>query len=106
MEYNSARELEVVLRLAEKSGAHVVAFQAERDARVPTIVRPSTSFDDVGVAALSRHLRLFVGTPKNSVQPWFPLSLPPGDLRSGAVRCNLHVLILKNCGSKGGRNIA
>jgi len=55
---------------------------------------------------MSRHLRLYVGANQKFVQPWFPLSLPPCDFRAGAVGCNLDVLILKNGGSKSGRDIA
>src|SRR5438445_5920266 len=106
MEYDSTRKLEVVLRLAEKTGAHIVPLQAERDARPPAIVGSSSGFDDVRVAALIRYLRLQVGAPENSVQPGFPLFLPPGDLRTGAVGRDLHVLILKNGGRKGGGDIA
>src|SRR6266481_6102209 len=106
MEDDSTRKLEVVLRLVEKTGAHIVPLQAERDAWVPTIIRPSTGFDDVRVAALTSDLRLLVSAPENSMQPGFPLFLPPGDFRTGAVGRDLHVLILKNGGRKGGGDIA
>jgi hypothetical protein len=51
-------------------------------------------------------LRLFVSAAKNSVQPGFPLFLLPGDLRAGAVRCNLHVFAEENRGGKNGGNVS
>src|SRR5260370_221443 len=79
-ENDSTRKLEVVLRLFEEAGEHVVAFQANGDGRVPAVVRSTASFDGIRVAAESCDLRLFVGAPKNSVQPLLPLVPPPDKL--------------------------
>ena len=92
--------------MVEKTGANIVPLESERDAGVPAIIRPSTSFDDVRVAALTHDLRLLVSAPENSVQPGLPLFPPPGDLRAGTVGGDLHVLILKNRGRKDGDEIA
>src|SRR5258707_11849966 len=106
VENDPARELEVVLSLLEESGAHVVAFQPEREARVPAIIRAAASLNGVGVFGLSRDLRLFVSTAKNPVQPGFPLLLPPGNLRARAISCNLNVLVLQNRWGKGGSKVS
>src|SRR5260370_12783014 len=104
VENDSARKLEVVLRLLKEPGCQGVALQAKRDARVPAIVRSTAGLDGVGVAALSRDLGLYASAAKNSVQPGFPLFLPPGDLRAPTVGCDLHVFVSKNRGSKDGGN--
>src|SRR6267142_3838529 len=106
VENDSARKLEVVLRLLKEAGAHVVAFQAERDARVPAIIRSTAGLDGVGVAALSRDLGLYASAAKNSVQPGFPLFLSPGDLRAPTIGSDLHVFVGKNRGGKDGGNVS
>jgi len=50
----------------KKAVAHVVAFQPEREARVPAIIRAAASLNGVGVFGLSGDLRLFVSAAKNS----------------------------------------
>src|SRR6267154_532485 len=85
VENDSACKLKIVLRLLKEGGAHVVAFQAEREARVPAVIRSAAALDDIGAAALSRNLRPFLGATKNYVQPGFPLLPAKGDLRAGAV---------------------
>src|SRR5260370_532021 len=104
VENDSARKLEVVLRLLKEPDANVVDVEAKRDARVQAIVRSTAGLDGVGVAALSRDLGLYASAAKNSVQPGFPLFLPPGDLRAPTVGCDLHVFVGKNRGSKDGGN--
>src|SRR6266480_3427551 len=93
VENDSASQLETVLRLIKEAGAHVVAFQAEREARVPAVIRSAAALDDIGAAALSRNLRPFLSATKNYVQPGFPLFPAQGDLRASAVRSNLHVFV-------------
>src|SRR5712664_3037877 len=90
----------------EKTGANVVRFKPEGNPWIPAVIRPAAGFDGVTAAALSVDLRLFVGAAKNSMQPGFPLFLPPGDLRASAIRCDLYVLVPKNRWGKGGGNVA
>src|SRR5260370_17014070 len=98
VENDSARKLEVVLRLLKEPGAHVVALQAKRDARVPAIVRSTAGLDGVGVAALSRDLGLYASAAKNSVQPGFPLFLPPAHLPPPPLGPHLHYFFPNNRG--------
>src|SRR6267143_5905099 len=106
VENDSARNLEAVLRLAKEAGAHVIAFQAERNAWVPAVISSTTGLDDVRVALLSDNLGLFAGAAKNCVQPGFPMFLPPGDLWTGAIGCNLHVFVGENRGGKDAGNVS
>src|SRR5216684_5306428 len=90
----------------EKTGANVVRFKPEGNPWIPAVIRSAAGFDGVTAPALSGDLRLFVSAAKNSVQPGFPLFLPPGDLWAGAIGCNLHVFVGKNRRGKDGANVA
>src|SRR5258708_1954535 len=106
VENDSAAELEVVLRLTKKTGAHIVTFQAEGYARVPSVIGAATSLYRIRVAAACRGLRLFVGAAKHCMSPGLPPFLPPGDLRPGAVQCELYVFVCENRGTKGRSNVS
>ena len=47
VEDDSASDLDIVLRLMEEPGAHVVALRAERNARIPPVVSSAAKLDRV-----------------------------------------------------------
>ncbi len=63
----SAGKLHVILRLMEEAGAHVIAFRAEGEVRIPAVIRSAAELHGIRVAAAKRRLRTFVRATKDCV---------------------------------------
>src|SRR5262249_11033706 len=106
MHHDSSGKLEIVLGLAEKSGADVIGFQPTRKAGIEAVVRATTRLDAVGVATVPGNLRLFMSSAKDAVHPRFPVLSPPSDLRPAPVDHQLHVFAVENFRGKRHRDIS
>jgi hypothetical protein len=58
MENDTREPLKVVLRLTEEACVHIIAFGAQRQPRVDTIINPAPGRDRQSIPATARCLRL------------------------------------------------
>ena len=101
MDDDSARKLEIALRLREEAGVNVISFSPEGHVGIPAVIRTAAELHGKGVATPRNDLRTLARAAKNRVQPRLPSLLAPSDLGASSVDSDSRAINAGDVSAKG-----